>query len=291
MPLDAGSVGAATAPRTQLVDARWSMAFAAALDDRRPEYLDTRRPDGLVAHPLFPVAFEWPVFLETHGLAANAGLGADERRRGVHASHDLLLHRPLRPGQELTTVARIAGVASRRAGAYQVVRLDTTDGAGRPVSTTWYGSLYRGVAVRGDDRPAGDRPPVPAAPTPGPPEAELSLPVAWNLAHVYSECARIWNPIHTDPSVAERAGLPGLILHGTCTLALAVSALLRHAPAGPEHAVRVSARFSAMVAMPSTIRVRLQGRTPTPEGEGLHFEVLDEAGAPAVRAGFLALRS
>ena len=44
-----------------------------------------------------------------------------------------------------------------------------------------------------------------------------------NLALVYTECARIWNPIHTDLAVARGAGLAAPILHGTATLALAVS--------------------------------------------------------------------
>jgi len=34
--------------------------------------------------------------------------------------------------------------------------------------------------------------------------------------------------IHTDIAVARPAGLPGIILHGTATLALAVSYVLRH---------------------------------------------------------------
>ena len=38
------------------------------------------------------------------------------------------------------------------------------------------------------------------------PLAELPVPVPANLAHVYSECARIWNPIHTDVEVARAHG-------------------------------------------------------------------------------------
>src|SRR5215831_17990681 len=59
-------------------------------------------------------------------------------------------------------------------------------------------------------------------------EWSAELPVAPTLAHVYSECARIWNAIHTDRAAALAAGLPDIILHGTATLALAVSAVLRH---------------------------------------------------------------
>ena len=41
------------------VDARWTMAYAAALGDVMPCYMDT--VGGVIAHPLFPVCIEWPV--------------------------------------------------------------------------------------------------------------------------------------------------------------------------------------------------------------------------------------
>src|SRR5262245_63914545 len=47
-----------------------------------------------------------------------------------------------------------------------------------------------------------------------------SVEVPYHLGHVYTECARIWNPIHTDLAVVRAAGLSGPILHGTATLAL-----------------------------------------------------------------------
>jgi len=60
------------------------------------------------------------------------------------------------------------------------------------------------------------------------------VPIPATLAHVYTECARIWNPIHTDPAVARQAGLSAILLHGTATLALAVSAALAREPRGAE---------------------------------------------------------
>ena len=60
----------------------------------------------------------------------------------------------------------------------------------------------------------------------------VPLPVSQVEAHLYSECARIWNPIHTDRAAALAAGLPDIILHGTATLAKAVSWII------DEYAVR-----------------------------------------------------
>lgn len=292
MPVPSDLVGRGTEPVEHLVDARWTMAYAAGLGETDPAYLDTRRAGGVVAHPLFPVCLEWPVVLAVRALAEGA-LPRDELVRGVHATHDLVLHRPVRPGDRLVTTAEVIGVERRRPGAFQVVRLRTVDGDGRPVATTDMGSLFLGVDVTGDDRPA---PPL-DGPDLGPPEplgapatTDLRSPIelAANAAHVYTECSRIWNPIHTDAAVAEAAGLPGIILHGTATLALGVSAALRGADLPPTAVQRVRARFGAMVPLPSTIHPRVGAPRPVGAGSAvLPFAVDDEAGAGAVRDGAL----
>ena len=53
------------------------------------------------------------------------------------------------------------------------------------------------------------------------------VPVAATAAHVYTECARIWNSDPHRSDYARAAGLPGIILHGTATLALSIQHLLK----------------------------------------------------------------
>ncbi|HJY83474.1 MAG TPA: MaoC/PaaZ C-terminal domain-containing protein [Candidatus Binatia bacterium] len=293
MPLSSTTVGTLADPVVHEIDARWLMAYAASLGDTLPCYLDTRRPEGIVGHPLFPVCFEWPALLTMRGHATNSLLTEDERLRAVHATHDLVIHRTVRLGDRLTTRAMIVGVERRKPGAYQVTRLDTVDAAGTLVCTTWQGGLYRDVEVAGPDRLAAD---APASPEPlsrnARAHAEVSVPISALAAHIYTECARIWNPIHTDTAVAARAGLPGLILHGTATLALAVSQVLRIAANNePQRVQRVAGRFNAMVLMPSEIVVRFLSREATPEGEMVRFEVCNAEGRPAVRDGLIVLRN
>lgn len=293
MPLSSDTVGLSGEPLTHEIDERWIMAYAAGLGDTLPCYLDTLRPKGIVAHPLFPVCFEWPVILAMRGHRGNSSLTANEGVRAVHATHDLMIHRPVRPGDRLSTHATVVGVEQRKPGAYQVTRLETVDAAGDPVCTTWQGGLYRGVGVTGSNRPATDVPPPPS-PVEGERQAraEVSVPIAALAAHVYTECARIWNPVHTDTAVAARAGLPGLILHGTATLALAVSQILRlEAGNEPRRVRRVAGRFSAMVLMPSEITVRILARQTTAEGGIVRFEVRNNEGAPAVSNGLVLLRA
>ena len=148
MRIPASAVGITAGPREQAIDARWLMAYAAALGESAPEYFDTTRPGGILAHPLFPVCYEWPLALDVRAEA----LPDDIAVRGVHATHRLTLHRAPRPGDRLSTRATVERLERRAPGAYMVLRLETVDAAGRPVSTTDYGSLYLGVDC---DAPAG----------------------------------------------------------------------------------------------------------------------------------------
>ena len=289
MSLNSTTVGSVGEPFVSEVDARWVMSYAAGLDDYLPCYMDTRRSEGVVAHPLFPVSFEWPVMLATRDRA----LKREEALRGVHATHDLVIHRLVRSDDKLTTRATVVGVEQRKPGAYQIVRFDTTDADGELVCSTWYGTLFRGVAVEGGDKPATDLPTqMESVSGEGPARAEIPVPISAGAAHVYTECARIWNPVHTDPAVAATSGLPGLILHGTATLAHGVSRVVAQETDGqPERVKRIAGRFSAMVFMPSQVTVRVLSREAGTDSEIVRFEVLTEDGKPAVRDGLVVLKS
>jgi acyl dehydratase len=281
MPLSPALVGRKTRRFGHVADARWLMAYAAGLGDELPDYFDTTR--GIVAHPLFPVCPEWPVVLDGRNVDGYDSLTREEAARGVHATHDLYVHRPIAAGMELYTVATIVAVEARKAGAFQLTRLETTLADGTAIATTYQGSLFRGVSVTGEDRRIDQAPAVPPG-SASEIERIHMLPVGAGAAHVYTECARIWNPIHTDRAVALAAGLPDIILHGTATLALAVSACVRHELDGvPGRVRRIVGRFGAMVTLPSVLRLVIQSRS---EGV-LRFTVMNAAGEPAVRDGLI----
>jgi acyl dehydratase len=272
------------------LDARWLMAYAAGLGESAPEYVDTLRPGGLLAHPLFPVCYEWPAAVELRERSIAPEIAA----RGVHATHDLWLHRRPRAGDRLGTIATIARVEPRRPGAYVLTRFDTVDAEGRPVSRTLYGSLYLGVDCDPEQAPTDLEAPDDLPPAAGLMEAgptwTASVAVAPTLAHVYTECARIWNPIHTDRAAALAAGLPDMILHGTATLALCVSRVLAREAAGPGAPVRrIACRFGGMVAMGSTLTVEGVAGPAGSGGRWVGFRARGEDGKPAVRDGWLLL--
>ena len=293
MPVNADLVGASTSVHRHDVDARWTMAYSASLGDTGPCYLDTT--GEVVAHPLFTIAPEWAVQCEGRDQLVAGGLTPDEQLRSVHATHDCHLHRLVRPGDRLDTRATLVLAEMRRPGAYLTTRLDTTDAAGAPVATTYQASLYRGVGIEGGDRTHVLPPPTPTAAKKGagadraPPAAEIPVRVPANLAHVYTECARIWNPIHTDVGVARRMGLPDVILQGSATLALAVSRIVEYAAGGDPRTVRrLGGMFRGMVLMPSEIRVRVLADEPSGEGGRLvAWEVRNAEDRPVITEGFV----
>jgi len=285
MPLASNIVGWRSEPATTEVDARWMMAYAAGLGESGSCYLDTLRAGGIIAHPLFPVCVEWV----TRPSATSLGLTEVEAARGVHYSYDITLHRPIRPGHRVTTVSEVVAVTRHRAGARLLTRIDASVD-GESLWTTWTGTLLRQVELQGEEKvlqgtSAGLPPTDTVSDVVG---SSATLPVARTLGHVYSECARIWNPIHTDPAVAAGVGLPSVILHGTASLALAVSKVLALLDVDdPGRVSRIAGRFGAMVPMPSTLTVRLLSSAVLDDCDTVRFDVVTSSGSPAIRGGLL----
>jgi len=262
------------------LDARWMMAYSAALGVEDPRYYDTLAEDGPIAHPLFSVCYEWPAVLALRAKAVRESWAL----LGVHSTHHVIIHRLPTVADRLLTRAQIIVVRPSRAGTLVVARLSTVDRNGRPVTTTDYGSVYRGVATEGEARVQTEPLVRPSPPASARPRWSAPVPVGSRAAHVYSECARIWNPVHTDIAAARSAGLAAPILHGSATLALAISQVIRQDLDGDPARVReIAVRFTGLVFMPSTFTVRGHGRA----GDLLAFDAVDERGEPVLSDGVL----
>jgi acyl dehydratase len=276
----AATVGVEVGPVSQTIDARWLMAYAAGLGETDRRYYDTLAPAGPLAHPLFPVCYEWPVALQLRAKTIDEALAP----RSVHSTHHVTIHRAPRAGDRLLSSARVVSVTRRNSGTRVVTRFTTVDEQGEPVTTTDYGSIYRGVDCDGE---AGEPPTAAVTGAIGSVRwtERIDLP-AWT-AHVYTECARIWNPIHTDIAVATRAGLEAIILHGTATLALATSRVVMRDLSGDPGRVReVSARFTGMVRLPSTLIVRGHDG----DVDRIPFDAVDPTGATVLSDGTVGVR-
>lgn len=289
MVISGALVGMAVEDIEHAVDERWTMAYAAALGDYLPEYFDTTRDGGVVAHPMFAVCPEWPVIVASRSQSIECGVTPAQVLTSVHATHDTVIHRLVRPGDQLRTSLELVGLEQIRPGAKSTTRLRTVDAHGAAVATTTQDGIYLGQHADGAPVPDPDRPEPLLAERQGDP-TEVNIRIDAGAAHTYTECARIWNPIHTDKAVALASGLPDIILHGTANLAHGVSAVVEHrANNRPELVRRISCRFAAMVLMPSIITARVWPAVPHPDGLAVPFEVLNQDGAPAVKDGIALL--
>lgn len=256
------------------IDERWSMAYAASLSDMARCYFDNSDGQRVKIHPIFPVCLEWPAIVES---LRDVKI---DMRKTVHATHDLQLVASVYPGLDLHTTATIIGVEQRTPGIYLGWRLDTRDTDGLLVCRTYQGNLMLGETLAGPGHWIEE---IPKYGINTKPLTTLDAPikVAANLGQTYTECARIWNPIHSDLATARAAGLQQPLLHGTASLALATSAVVNEILDGkPERVKRVGGRFSSMVFMPSSLHIKT--RT---EGSQIYFSLYNEAGLEVISAG------
>jgi acyl dehydratase len=213
------------------VTPRRVLAFAALFSDVAARELDDTAADGLAACPYLCATYEW-IYTRLIRNADVLGLAPEEARRGVHAGQDTIFHSPLRAGATIRVEAQIEAIRATRAGALTTTRMRIVDDAsGEPRTTSRIETILRGVAVAGEPSTV---PPGSAASEPPIANAgkTVRIPIPRGFAHVYTECADIWNPIHTERRVALAAGLPDIIVHGTALWAPATANVSRASHAG-----------------------------------------------------------
>ena len=268
------------------VDTRWVLAYAAGMEFDPDLCLDDAQAGGPVVPSTFCTGLEW--MLSGDGARSNAlGLTPQERLRGVHASQDSTFHRPYRAGTKVRVASEIRYMRRTRAGTLIMTRIDTTDATtGELFTETWSASILRGVDC--DAEEAGVAPAhLPASvPPPGADAPRVDVHTGRGLPQIYTECARIWNPIHSERAVALAAGLPDIILHGTATWALAAREVVRvHAGGDVRRLKRLSGKFRAPVMAGGLVGVRHSALT---DGR-IAYTVETDGGAIAMSDGFVEL--
>ncbi|MBN9620384.1 MAG: MaoC family dehydratase N-terminal domain-containing protein, partial [Actinobacteria bacterium] len=194
---------------------------------------------GDVAPPIFAVV---PSFLSIMQVAFTVA-PPEVALRVVHGEQDFRFHRPIRPGDAISTRAKPIGYAGAPNGTSAAFLLECRDAAGELVNEQYMTAFFRGVDV---GETVGELAP--------PHKFDESLragePVAVVTQHVdddqtfrYAPASGDPMPIHLDDDAAKGAGLPGIIAHGLCTQAFTSWALLTTVADGDvsrlrRHAVR-----------------------------------------------------
>ena len=205
----------------------------------------------------------------------------------MHVLQDARFFHPIRPGVTVEARGVIREVRPVRSGAlirygFTVRDLDS----GVDLVDTRSISIYRDVAVNGAPRSLDEGAPRADATEPIDlvTAASVRVSVPRSFAHIYTECADIWNPIHTERAVALVAGFPDIILHGTAIWAIAGREVLKaHAEGGTLRLGRLAGRFSDNVIMPDTLTVRHRVIRGTPRN--ICFDVLRGDGTVVLADG------
>jgi acyl dehydratase len=262
LPID--KLGTTYGPASAVVDPDRARAYAAATNDDNPAY-----ESGKYAPPVFGVVPAWSLL----GEVTLDVVPADALMFIVHGEQDMHFQRPLVPGTELTTTAEASSLRVGGPGTRFVVRLDSVDGDGRPVLTQYATLFVRGVTdgeSGGPDAPPHDLP----ADARNHAIDRIVLPVDRDQTYRYAEASGDQMPIHLDDELAKQVGLPGIIVHGLCTMAFCGRAIIdRLADGDPSRLRRLAVRFAAHLLPGDELAVDLFDAGQTSDGrQAVAFE-------------------
>lgn len=267
-------LGAFGDPVEFTVEAERTIAYARATNDEHPKHLS-----GELAPPVFAFV---PVFQALMPVIASV-VPVDVLMRVVHGEHDFSFTQPIVPGMQLVSRVAPVGIHGRSSGVTVIAKAATKTSSGEPVVEQYMTAFFRGAQLDGSY--GKDAPPH------GFPEALRGSEPLLSVTHSYdadqtrrySEASGDPMPIHLDEDFAKSVGLPGIIVHGMCTLAFASRAVIAAGcPDDPARLSRLAGRFGAIVQPSEQVTTHVY--------EGLTFETVSDNGNTAIKDGLAEVR-
>jgi acyl dehydratase len=210
--------------------------------------------NGDIAPPVFAIV---PVFQALLVPAVDV-MPVELIPRIVHGEQDFHFHRPIYPGDKLVSRAKMIGYQGLEKGTRSAILLECRTEEGELVNeqyvTTFVRGFDAGKAV-GELSPSHKFDDV----------LHEQAPFAKAHAHVdldqtfrYSPASGDPMPIHLDAEIARSAGLPGIIAHGLCTMAMTSWGVLTEvAGSDTKRLKRFAVRFAKMVLPGDVLETRI----------------------------------
>ena len=238
MALPADKVGTRYERRAAVVDGDQARAYAAATNDDNPAYRT-----GEVVPPVFGVVPTW----EATMTALVDLVPAESMPMLLHAGQDMRFHRPIAPGTTLVTAAEPYAIRPSRAGTWMTLRVTSDDDRGELVLEQFATMFIRGFQSGesgGREKPDHSFP----ATARDHKVAEITSHIDADQTFRYRDASGDDNRIHVDDEFARSVGLPGIIVHGLCTMAMCGAAVVNAVAGGdPTRLKRLAVRFSKQV--------------------------------------------
>jgi acyl dehydratase len=236
LPID--KLGTRSAEVRASIDAERAKQYAAATNDDNPAYTA-----GKYAPPVFGVVPTW----EAIGTAVAGVVPPEQLMMVVHGEQDMHFHQPLIPGRDLVTVAEAHSIRVGGSGTRFTLRVTSDDAeSGEPVLEQFVTMFIRGLSEgesAGPDKPDHSFDAAGATPV-----GEFTVHVDDDQTFRYRDASGDQMPIHVDEGFAKSVGLPGIIAHGLCTMAMTSQAVVKTLAGGdPSRLKRLAVRFSKNV--------------------------------------------
>jgi acyl dehydratase len=274
MALNTELVGKKYEPLTYEVTAEAIAKYAEATNDLNERYLGG---DDVVAPPVFPIV--------PAGQAFAPALFDPELQvnflRLVHGSEEHIFHKPLRAGTTLTLAAEVESIEQKESGETLTLKADLVDGDG-DLAVEVRGIMF----IRGKGGGGGKTGTGGAAEDRGAPDFEETTKVDEDQTHRYADASGDHNPIHTDENTAKMAGLPGIIVHGMCTMAIAVKGSVTGLAGGdPTRIKRVFVRLSKPVFPGQELTTKFWREAGGHGSDTYSFETYNPEGEAVIKGG------
>ncbi|MGY0500288.1 MaoC/PaaZ C-terminal domain-containing protein [Nocardia sp. FBN12] len=259
------------------VEKQRAIAYAEATNDPIAQHLD-----GTYAPPVFAVVPALSDLADT-----TMGVVPDElMMRILHGEQDFRFHRPIVPGETLTVRSKVVGIHGKSTGVVVTTIGETRDAAGALVNEQYFSGFFKGGVWPHE------------AGTPAPAHsfdeslreraADFVVEQQFDKDQTfrYAEPAGDPMPIHLDDDFAKQMGLPGIIIHGLCTMAFTSHAVLSQvAIDDPARLRRLAVRFSKP-ARPEQLMTTSIWRTGETEGRQVYaFESASGDGDALIKDG------
>lgn len=219
------------------------------LDREALRYVD---PDGqLEALPSMAVVLGYPGFwMANPETSVNAGTV-------LHGEQRIIIHRPLPTAGTVTGTTKVTRILDKGPGKGALVYATKSlvdDRTGELLAETISTSFLRGEGGFGGDT---TRPEPPPSLPDFAPDFSIRHAVRPEQA-LYYRLNGDFNPIHSNPERAAKAGFRQPILHGLCTLGIAAGVLVRTlAKFDASRITEIQARFTAPVFPGETLEIEV----------------------------------
>lgn len=235
----------------------------------------------------FSVTYELPLIykiLEDPNLHGSLEQYQENMLMMVHGDQHMKFYNPIMPGDKITYTAKIEDIEDKGSGEVFSVNVQSTNQDGKRVVESKWGLFIRGIG-------SGKRPEKRSREKlfsfdPKKVIFRKTIQISLNITHKYSKASNDMNPIHLDDEVAKRAGLPGIVVHGICTMAMTCDGIIKsYLNNNSRDLLTLGVRFSAPVFPGDELEIEA---SKTSEDNKLAFQVLRKSdGQRVIRDGVL----